>query len=164
MRYASIDDYLHWSRDAAARSDSTLWSTSAIKACTPPGPNEDRKIRKSGAFRANRTRRSVTSARLAKLLLIKLLARPARLELATSWFVGRLHRPARDGPRRFPLILRGCFEGGRQLLPTRNRGGVSHLCHTTAVCEDCTALHVKVEDHCHGSSARTRERRCVLRL
>ena len=58
------------------------------QSLTRRGPKEGRRIRKSRAFRANRTRRSVVSARFAKLLIFKVLARPAGLEPATSWFVG----------------------------------------------------------------------------
>jgi hypothetical protein len=49
----------------------------------------------------------------------------------------RLRRPkARASPGR-PKTIRpdftACFEGGRQLLPTPDHDGVSHLCHTATV-------------------------------
>jgi hypothetical protein len=49
----------------------------------------------------------------------------------------RLRRPTvRAGPgppKTIPPDFTVVFEGGRQLLPTLHRDGVSHLCHTTAV-------------------------------
>ena len=60
------------------------------------------------------------------------VVRPAGLEPATPGLGNRLAQACPGPPKTIPPDFTGVFEGGRQLLPTPHRDGVSHLCHTTA--------------------------------
>jgi hypothetical protein len=81
------------------------------------------------------------------------VARPAELEPAT---LGCRRPNVRASPGPSKTIrpdFTACFEGGRQLLPTPDHDGVSHLCHTAAAPAEA---QLRAADRYRDSRAKTR--------